>query len=104
MKLLRTQTRVNSEDSLGLGIEAAVVLALFFLAGFGLDRLFGTQPVFMIVLTLVGAVGLFAKYKYRYDERMNELEAERAARAASRGPAVAATGVLRATDDQDGRR
>lgn len=84
MKILPTQKRANTEDSLGLGIEAAVVLALFFGLGYGLDRLLGTQPVCMIVLTLVGAVGLFAKFKYRYDERMDELEATRAAKAAAR--------------------
>ncbi len=71
------QTRVNTEDSLGLGIEAAIIIALFFGAGFGLDRLFGTTPIFMIVFTLLGAVGLFAKFKYRYDDRMAEHEAER---------------------------
>jgi hypothetical protein len=71
------QSRVNTEDSLGLGIEAAVIIALFFGAGFGLDRLFGTTPVLMIVFTILGAVGLFAKFKYRYDDRMAEHEAER---------------------------
>ncbi|MGB0114033.1 MAG: AtpZ/AtpI family protein [Ilumatobacteraceae bacterium] len=83
MKLLPTQPRVNTEDSLGLGIEAAVILALFFGLGFGLDALFGTTPVFMIVMTLVGAVGLFAKFKYRYDDRMDELEAQRSTKAAA---------------------
>lgn len=83
MKLLRPQTRVNTEDSLGLGIEAAVILALFFGIGFGLDRLFGTTPIFMIVLSVLGGVGLFAKWKYRYDDRMDELEA---ARSASKSP------------------
>ena len=31
----------------------------------------------MIVMTVLGAVGLFAKLKYRYDDRMDELEAAR---------------------------
>jgi hypothetical protein len=35
----------------------------------------------MIVFTVIGAVGLFAKWKYRYDDRMDELEAQRAAAA-----------------------
>jgi ATP synthase protein I len=77
MKLLPKQPRVNTEDSLGLGIEAAVIIALFLGLGYLLDRVFGTMPVFMIVMTLVGAVGLFAKLKYRYDDRMDELEAQR---------------------------
>jgi len=83
MKLLPTQPRVNTEDSLGLGIEVAVIVAMFFGLGFVLDRLLGTTPLFMIVMTLVGAVGLFAKFKYRYDDRMNELEAQRAAQSAA---------------------
>jgi ATP synthase protein I len=82
MKLLPTQTRVDTQDGLGLGIEAAVIMALFFGVGAGLDWLFGTTPIFMIVFTVLGAVGLFAKWKYRYDDRMNELEAERAAKTA----------------------
>ena len=88
MKLLPKQPRVNTADptgdSLGLGIEAAVILALFFFAGFGLDRLFSTTPVFMIVMTLIGSIGLFAKYKYSYDAQMDEHEAQRVAREAAR--------------------
>lgn len=83
MKLLPKQTRVDTQDGLGLGIEAAVIMALFFGVGAGFDWLFGTTPLFMIVFTLLGAVGLFAKWKYRYDDRMNELEAERVAKTAS---------------------
>jgi len=77
MKLLPKQTRVNTEDSLGLGIEATVIIALFLGVGYVLDRIFGTMPVFMIVFVLLGAIGLFAKLKYRYDDRMDELEAQR---------------------------
>ena len=88
MKLLPKQTRVDTQDSLGLGIEAALITALFFGLGYGLDRLLGTTPIFMIVLTVVGAVGLFAKWKYRYDDRMNELEAERSAKNADRSRAA----------------
>ncbi len=80
MKLLPKQTRVDTQDSLGLGIEAAVIMALFFGLGYGLDRVFSTTPLFMIAMTVLGAVGLFAKWKYRYDERMDELEAERVAK------------------------
>lgn len=88
MKLLPTQTRVDTQDGLGLGIEAAVIMALFFGIGYGLDWLFGTTPVFMIVFTVIGAIGLFAKWKYRYDDRMNELEAERVAKTADRSRAA----------------
>ena len=83
MKLLPTQPRVNTEDSLGLGIEVAVILAMFFGLGFVADRILGTTPIFMIIMTFVGAIGLFVKFKYRYDDRMNELEAQRAATSAA---------------------
>ena len=83
MKLLpiNTQKRVDTQDSLGHGMDAVIMLAIFLLAGFGLDRLFGTMPVFMIVMTVIGSIGLFYKFKYRYNERMEELEELR------RGPA-----------------
>jgi F0F1-type ATP synthase assembly protein I len=83
MKLLPKDTRVRNDDSLGLGIEVAVVLVLFFLAGWGLDRLLGTAPWLMIAGTLLGAVGLFVTFRYRYEARMAAHERDRAAR---RGP------------------
>lgn len=88
MKLLPKQTRVDTQDGVGLGIEAAVITLMFFGVGYGLDRLFGTTPLFMILLTVLGAVGLFAKWKYRYDDRMDELEAQRAAKTADRSRAA----------------
>jgi F0F1-type ATP synthase assembly protein I len=89
MKLLPTQTRVDTQDSLGLGIEVAVIMALFFGLGYLGDRVFGTTPVLMIVMSVLGAVGLFAKFKYRYDERMTELEAQRANRSSTDRSGVA---------------
>ena len=81
MKLIpiNTQKRVNTQDSLGHGMDAVIMLALFMLAGFGLDRLFGTTPLFMIVMVVVGADGLFLKFKYRYEARMDELDEQRRA-------------------------
>jgi len=89
MKLIpiNTQKRVNTQDSLGHGMDAVIMLALFMLAGFGLDRLFGTTPLFMIVMIVFGAVGLFLKFKYRYEARMDELDEQR--RAHTTGNAVA---------------
>ncbi len=84
MKLLPKNTRVNREDSLGQGMDAVIMLMLFFAAGWGLDRLFDTTPAFMIALTLLGAVGLFAKFWYRYTARMEQLESQRRASTSSR--------------------
>jgi F0F1-type ATP synthase assembly protein I len=83
MKLIPTppraaQERANTEDAVGLGIEAAVIVALFLGFGYLIDRLAGTMPIFMIVMTVLGAVGLFAKLKYRYDEKMDQHAARRA--------------------------
>lgn len=83
MRLLpkvRTDVRVNTEDSLGHGMDAVIVLAIFLGAGFGLDRLFGTMPVFMIIMTVLGSVGLFAKFYYSYELRMDEHDAQRLAK------------------------
>ena len=92
MKLLpiNTQKRVNTEDSLGHGMDAVIMLVLFLLAGFGLDRLFGTMPLFMIVMTVIGSVGLFLKFKYRYEARMDELDEQRREPAARNAAAQAA--------------
>jgi hypothetical protein len=84
MKLLPKQTRVATDDALGMAMEIAIVMALFVGGGFALDRWLGTLPVFMIVATVLGSVGLFTKHKYRYDAKMEALEAERlGARAAA---------------------
>jgi ATP synthase protein I len=84
MQLLPKQTRVNTDDAIGHGMDATIMLGLFLAAGFGLDRLFGTMPVFMIASTVVGSVGLFLKFKYRYDLRMSEHDDERLARSGRR--------------------
>ena len=77
MKLLPKQTRVATDDALGMAIEVAVIMVLFMAIGWGLDQWLGTLPVFMIVFTVLGAVGLFTKHKYRYDAKMLELEQQR---------------------------
>ena len=82
MKLIPKNTRVNREDSLGHGLDAVIMLVLFLAAGWGLDSVFDTTPVFMIALTLLGAVGLFAKFWYRYSARMDQLETERRTKSA----------------------
>ena len=77
MKLLPKQTRVQTDDALGMAMEIAIMMALFIGGGFALDRWLGTLPLFMILGSVLGSVGLFTKYKYRYDEKMVALEAER---------------------------
>ena len=69
----------GSSDSLGRGMDMALTLAAFLLLGWLLDRWLGTAPLFMIVLTLVSAVGQFIRMKYTYDAAMERLEADRLA-------------------------
>ena len=87
MKLIPTKVRTprtTNDDALGQGMDAALTIALFFGIGFALDRWLGTTPWLMIVFTLLAAVGFFAKFKYRYDARMAEHEAELAKRGVTR--------------------
>jgi F0F1-type ATP synthase assembly protein I len=84
MKLLRSNIRTpNMDDNVGRGIEMAMAVAVFVAIGYGLDRWLGTMPIFMIVMTVLAGIGFFAKFRYQYEARMNELQAERAERAAA---------------------
>lgn len=89
MKLLPTNPRVTTSpnDALGLGMDAALAVLLFFGIGYALDRWLGTTPWFMIGMVVLAAVGFFLKFKYRYDLEMNKLEAEHAARRNAEGSA-----------------
>ena len=87
MKLLPKapkDVRVSNDDALGHGMDAVIVLAVFLLVGWGLDQAFDTLPVFMIVMTVLGAVGLFARFYYAYAGRMEQHEAARAGAIAQR--------------------
>ena len=66
------------------------MLVLFLGLGYGLDRLFGTVPVVMIALTVLGSIGLFARFYYSYANKMEEHDAERLAKLAGPKIAVAA--------------
>ena len=83
MKLLPQSQRTSTNDSMGHGIDAALVVALFLGIGFALDHWLGTTPWFVIGLFLLGAVGVFAKFWYQYDAQMNELEEQRRAQVAT---------------------
>jgi F0F1-type ATP synthase assembly protein I len=84
MKLIPTPRRATPDDTVAQGMDTAITLALFFGLGFLLDRWLGTTPIFMIVLTIVGAVGVFVKLRYTYEARMAEHDRQRAEAARSR--------------------
>ena len=82
MKIIRPNLRApRSDDSLGRGMDIALTVALFFGIGAALDHWLGTTPWFMIGLTLLASIGFFYSFKFQYTARMEQLEAERSARA-----------------------
>ncbi len=87
MKLVPPPPRVSPDDSVLHGMDAALTMLLFLAVGFVIDRWLGITPWAMIASSLLGGVGLFLKFKYRYDATMQRLETERRARVASSGPA-----------------
>jgi hypothetical protein len=60
------------------GWEMALTPALFGFVGWLADGQFGTAPVLTVLAALVGFGGSVANQYYRYSDRMQELEAERA--------------------------
>ncbi len=71
MELRERQATYNGfGDALAHATELVVTPLLFALAGYGLDRLFGTGPVLAIVLGLVGVLGVAIKSYYEYAARM----------------------------------
>jgi F0F1-type ATP synthase assembly protein I len=84
MKFLPTAPKAPKTDSMvGRGMDMALVIAVFVGAGILLDRWLGTFPWFTIGMTVLAAIGFFAKYKYQYDEAMEQHEAERRERIAA---------------------
>jgi ATP synthase protein I len=71
---------LRGDDSFSRGMDAVITLVLFLGLGWLLDRWLGTEPLFMIGLFLLGAVGCFLGIKARYTQRMEELEDQRRAR------------------------
>ena len=81
MKLLFTKARntraSGGDDTLGRGMESALMIAVFLGLGYLVDSWLGTRPLFMIALVLFGAVGVFVRMKYSYDAAMAVHEEER---------------------------
>lgn len=67
----------RSDDTLGRGVDAALVVAVFLGGGYALDRWLGTTPWLTIGMFLLGVIGLFVSWKAKYSARMDELEAQR---------------------------
>ncbi len=69
----------DTDSNLARGMDIALTLLVFLVAGWLLDRWLGIFPVFTITLVLFAAIGTFVRLKYTYDAAMEQLEAERRA-------------------------
>ena len=82
LKVLPDQEKIaaaqQSGQTLGRGMDFALVMLVFLGIGYGLDRWLDTRPVFMISLVVFSVVGQFVKMYIEYTHTMRELEAQRA--------------------------
>ena len=81
MKLLPSQEEIaaaqRSDQTLGKGMDFALVVLVFLGIGYVVDRLLDTRPWFMIGLVIFSVVGQFIKMYYDYTAKMSVLEAQR---------------------------
>ncbi len=73
-----------TDQTLGRGMDFALVVLVFLGIGYGLDRWLDTRPLFMIGLVVFAVVGQFIKMYYDYTATMEAHEAERNAAAKAR--------------------
>jgi F0F1-type ATP synthase assembly protein I len=83
VKLLPSQEEIaaaqRSDQTLGKGMDFALVVLVFLGIGYVVDRVLGTRPWFMIGLVIFSVVGQFIKMYYDYTATMEAHEADRAA-------------------------
>lgn len=60
-------------------MDIALIALLFVFLGWLVDRWLGTQPVFIIALSMFALIGQGVRMYYVYENKMRALEAERAA-------------------------
>ena len=69
----------QSGQTLGRGMDFALVVLVFLGIGYGLDRWLGTRPAFMIGLVIFSVIGQFIKMYYEYSANMRQHEEARVA-------------------------
>lgn len=83
MKLLPDRRTIlkaqESGQTLGRGMDFALVVLVFLGIGWALDSWLDTRPGFMIGLVVFSVVGQFVKMYYEYTATMQALESQRAA-------------------------
>lgn len=62
-------------NALSMALELVITPLVFALAGYGLDRWFGTSPLFLVLLAGLAFVGLALKSYYTYRAAMEAHEA-----------------------------
>ena len=81
MKVLPDQRKIaehqQSGQTLGRGMDFALVVLVFLGIGYGLDRWLDTRPAFMIGLVVFSVVGQFIKMYFEYTAQMKVHEATR---------------------------
>ena len=71
----------RSGQTLGRGMDFALVVLVFLGIGYALDRWLGTRPWCMIGLVVFAVVGQFVKMYYEYSATMDQLEQQRSSAA-----------------------
>jgi F0F1-type ATP synthase assembly protein I len=88
VKIVPSQEKIaeasRSDQTLGKGMDFALVVLVFLGIGWAVDSWLGTRPAFMIGLVVVAVVGQFVKMYYDYKAAMETHEAERAEKARSK--------------------
>jgi ATP synthase protein I len=57
-------------DGFAAAVELVVTPLLIALAGYGLDRMLGTGPIFLVLFATFGVVGVSVKTYYAYKNAM----------------------------------
>jgi ATP synthase protein I len=85
----------QSGQTLGRGMDFALVVLVFLGIGYGLDRWLGTRPAFMVGLVIFSVIGQFIKMYYEYSANMQQHQDARLAaqQAAPRAKVTAAPEV-----------
>jgi F0F1-type ATP synthase assembly protein I len=80
MQLTRTKkatpVALSGGSGAAKGMDFLGVILFFMGAGWGLDRAFGTKPLFMVGLIILGFIGQMARTWYAYDADMREHESK----------------------------
>lgn len=73
----RVKAALDNTQTLGHGMDFALVVLVFLGIGYALDRWLGTRPWCMIGLVVFSVVGQFVKMYYDYSAAMEQHEADR---------------------------